>query len=276
MENNISQRVRTRLSAGISVPFDRILSESFALWKKVTAPIAIVLLIIAIPVIVMYVIAMPFMLGLSSFEEVMDVAKNDPHYMKELQQSMAYLIKSSVLGVLLSIVIAPVQAGFLRLCRDTEKTGDVRFNVLFSYFSNPYTLRLMISSVLITLVMSAAGFGLGQLGLAGKLLNVLVLICLSVLLIYVQPFIIFGNAGVGQAFSLSFAVAGKKFFPVLGTLLFYGLLAILGILLCGVGFFFTVAFLPICNYLLYKYSVGFPEDETGEQFTGEPFHHQPM
>ena len=92
-----------------------------------------------------------------------------------------------------------------------------------------------------------------------------VALCIYILTAFVQPLIIFGNAELGNSFSLSFKIAGKAFLPILGYSLLFGIIACAGIVVCCIGVFFTAAFIPVANYLFYKYAIGFPEDEVATE-----------
>ena len=66
---------------------------------------------------------------------------------------------------------------------------------------------------------------------------------------------------VGEIVKGSFAIGNKKWLLVFGLLIVSSLLAqIVGMILCGIGVFFTAAFVYHPIYLVYKNVVGFEDD----------------
>ena len=63
MENNIEQRVNDRIAKGIKFDFDPFFADAWRIFKKVTLTIAGVSFLLAIPVLIVYGIMMPFLMG---------------------------------------------------------------------------------------------------------------------------------------------------------------------------------------------------------------------
>lgn len=67
---------------------------------------------------------------------------------------------------------------------------------------------------------------------------------------------------------LSFDLGNKKWFITFGSILVAGILAeLVGLLLCGIGLFFTAAFVFLPSYFIYKETIGF--EEHGIKLIGE-------
>lgn len=261
MENNIEQIVQDRIAKGIKFNFDSFFADAWRIFKKVTLMIAGVTFLLAIPVLIIYGIMMPFLMGIESFDQYMRIIKHNPYYFQHMQRQPMFLLKQSLVSIIFAILFAPIQAGFLKMCRDADKTGQVNFGTAFYYYKSPFLGRILLSVLILTLVNSGLSVAFGFIPFIGSLMYLGVAICIYVFMAFVQPLIIFGNAELGQAFSLSMKIAGKAFFPILGFSLLFGLLCCLGVIACCIGIFFTIAFLPVANYLFYKNAIGFPEDE---------------
>src|SRR5690606_8621437 len=123
--------------------------------------------------------------------------------------------------------------------------GKVYFASVFSYFRQPYFLRIVGATLLVSVITQLLSFGLGSLGFAGTLLYLILLVIFSTYIVLVHPLIIFGNMNIPQAFRYSYLIVSKKFFSIFGILFVFGLLMGLGALVCGIGLFFTWAFYPI-------------------------------
>lgn len=261
MENNIEQRVQDKIAKGITYNFDTFMADGWRIFKKTALPIAGVSFLLAIPVIIIYAILAPFLFGIESFEQYMNIAKHDPFFMQRMMRSPVFLFKQIALGIVLAVAFAPINAGLLKMCREADKTGEVNFGSAFAYYKAPYFGKLIVVTLLMTVISNLSQFVFGFIPILGPLLNLAVTLGMYVFIAYVQPLIIFGNADLGKAFSLSFALSSKKFAAVLGFSLLFVLLFMLGLIACCIGILFTIAFIPTCNYLLYKHAVGFPEDD---------------
>jgi hypothetical protein len=268
MENfNIEQRIDERIQNGIKFDFDSFFNNGWNLFKKVFLMIAGAIFIMAVPVMIVYVIMMPFLMGISSFDQYMDIVKDNPYYMQQLQRSPMYLLKQSLMTMIFALISAPINAGMVKLCRDADKGEDLRFGTIFSYYKAPYFGKLLVTVLITAFITSACSFAFSFIPILGTFLNLGAVLVVYVMFAYVQPLIIFANADLGKAFSMSFKLAGKTFLSVLGFSLLFGLLCGVGIIGCCIGIFFTAAFIPVCHYLIYKYGVGFPEDELTQDET---------
>ena len=60
----------------------------------------------------------------------------------------------------------------------------------------------------------------------------------------------------------AFSLGNKKWLIVFGLMFVSGLLAeLVGLLLCGIGVLFTMSFVYLPTYFVYKDSIGFEEDD---------------
>ena len=273
--NNIEQRVQDKIAQGITYNFDKFFADGWRIFKKTALPIAGVTFLLAIPVLIIYAILGPFLFGIESFDQYMRIAKHDPYFMQRLTRSPMYLLKQGLLSMIFGVAFAPINAGMLKMCREADKTGEVNFGSAFAYYKAPYYGKLVILTLIMSIGSSVTSYVFGFIPILGSLINLAVILCMYVFLAYVQPLIIFGNADLGKAFSLSFALSSKKFGAVLGFGLLFGLLGGLGFIGCCIGVFFTIAFIPTCGYLLYKHAIGFPEDEEEVQNPGNWQQEQP-
>lgn len=267
-QQTIHQRVDSQINKGFNLSFESVFDNVWSVFKKVTLPMAGAFLILAIPMMIIYAIMMPFMLGINSINQYMEIVQDNPYYFQELQRSPYYLLKQSLFGIIIALLFAPINAGCLQLCRDADKTGEVKFGTIFSFYKGKYLGRLMLVMVITTFIQNGLNIALNFIPVIGQLTYLLLIIVMYVMIIYVQPFIVFADTSVGDSFALSFKLAAKTFLPVLGYGLLFGLLFCLGIFACCIGLLFTAALLPAYNYVMYKRTVGFPEDDVALENQG--------
>src|SRR5687767_6650031 len=158
-EFKIDIRIEKRIQQGkIKFEFDSFFSSGWNIFKKVTLMIAGAIFIMAIPILIVYVIMMPFLLGITSFNAYMDIIQDNPYYMQELQRSPMYLLKQSLMQVIVALITAPINAGMVKLCRDADKDQELRFGTIFSYYKAPYFGKLLVTVLITTLITSGFSF----------------------------------------------------------------------------------------------------------------------
>src|SRR5687767_7571093 len=250
MEQNIQERVNDRIQNGYKYDFNTFFQNGWELWKKTTMMMCGALLILCIPLVIIYAVAMPFLFGISSLEQFMDIAKDDPKYFEELQRTPIFLLKQMGISLLVMLIVAPLHGGCMRLVRAADKGEDTKFGMIFSCYTGKYFGKLLVVTLAVGFVTSGLNIAFGFIPVIGPLINLFCMLAIYSYAAFVQPLIVFADGGVGESFGASFKLAGKKFGGILGLVTLYGLLFIVGACLCGVGMLVTFAFLPICNYLL--------------------------
>lgn len=115
-----------------------------------------------------------------------------------------YLLKQGLLGIVLAVAFAPINAGMLKMCREADKTGKVNFSSAFSYYKAPYYGKLLVAVLVMTVVSNILSVVFGYIPILGSFMSLGLNMCMYVLIAFVQPLIIFGNADIGKAFSLKF------------------------------------------------------------------------
>lgn len=266
IQSNIEDRVNQRIKDGIQYDFDKFFSSGWSIFKQVFLQVLGGILILSVPLIIISLILGPLLSGPSDLNPYDFKPGNDIDlkelFLKIQQQNSSpmYYLRQSILSFLAILISAPLQAGFLKLCREAEKDGP-SFGDLFIYYKNEYTGRIVLAGLITTTLGTVTGLVFNFVPFFGPIINLLLTITFYLLFVFVVPLIIFGNASLGQAFQLSIKLTLNKFLAVLGLTLLFGILSISGLIVCCIGVLLTVAFMPVCNYLLYRFAVGFPEDD---------------
>lgn len=262
MDNDIELRVKDRLAKDLDFNFDRFFADAWKIFKKVTLIVAGITVILAICMIVVYSIILFFMLGPAFIDQLRYAIRYKSFHGRYMfMQTPLFLIIQNLVGIIFAALLAPINAGILKICRDADKTGVVNFGTVFTYYKGPFLLKIMIAAIIIAAISNSLNFLFNFIPIIGPLMYWGVALCIYIFMVFVQPLIIFGNAELGKSFSLSIKITGKAFLPILGYSFLFWLISAAGAVACCIGVFFTVAFVPVSIYLLYKYTIGFPEDE---------------
>ena len=264
MNTYTEQRLEEIGHRGYELRFNEIFDQGFTIWKRVTLPIAGVVLLMALVFVPLYFFAVPVIFG-KSFQEIGDMMQKNPEAFQELMQSWRVQLSFSTLALFITLLVTPISAGFIGMCRDAEYSGGARFGSAFRYYKSPYWGRIFLISLLSFLITALPGYLFGLLGTAGSYINILYSVCVHVFMIFAVPLVIFADASPIQAIGASFKLGAKGFLPLLGFSILAALLVVAGGFVCCVGLLFSLSYAYVINYLAYRQTIGFEEPSQGEE-----------
>jgi hypothetical protein len=271
---NIVERANQRLQQGFKIDFEHFFDRAWQMFKKVWWQILIgYIMIRAVQEIGSRIITPLFMPEMNVDPEQFINGSSVNwreiiNWFTKLQSSPMLHLAVLITSTIAVVVSAPLQAGFLKMCREADVDDGTDIGSLFSYFKGAVAGRVLVAGLIVVLITSVLGFILSYIPIAGTILGIGVNLFLFVLFIFVTPLIIFGNAGITDAFKLSCRLALAKFFPIVGFIFLSYLLMLAGLIGCCIGILVTQAFLWIGVYHIYKDAVGFPEDEIEKEQQG--------
>jgi len=254
------QRLLEIKQNGYRIDVSELWGNGFKIWKKVTAPILCGFLIMGVIAIPFSFLIVPFLYGMG-FPELIKVAQVDPQFMQSITASFDYQLKAALIGLISGVLFAPIAPGFIKMCYDADFNDKIDFSVLFKYYQPKYYGKLIVVTLITLLATTGIGLGLQQLGLAGKISYYVWIVVFHVFMALAVPLIIFADASPLAAIKHSFSVVSKNFFPILGFILLGALFTALGFVVCCIGLLFSMSYMYITNYLIYKQTIGFEEDK---------------
>lgn len=240
-----------RIKSAPSLDFGNIFSDSIELFKKTWIQgflLQLFSMIIMLPLIlIIYVPLIGVMIAQAESGDVNPDAYNAVF----AGFSVLFIILIIVGALVLSTVTIALQAGFFRIMKRLDHDQEVLTSDFFYFIKGKYLGKLfvlMLASVFISTI--------------ATLLCFLPLIYVMVPIYFFTMFFAFNpEFSVGEIVKGSFAIGNKKWLLVFGLLIVSSLLAqIVGMILCGIGVFFTAAFVYHPVYLVYKNVVGFEDD----------------
>ena len=238
------------IAQGNPLDFGDIMSRSFDLFKKVWLQGFLTLILTfacLIPFYLLFYVPMVFM-GIS-----------DPNMLGQGELSapgMIWMIIFLPVLIMVAMVVSiAFTSAFFRICKqkDLEETGADEY---FFFFKGRYMGKMIILG-LITFGLSILGAMLCGIGL----------LYLIVPLSLISVFFAFNpELPPMEIVRGSFQLGNKNWLVIFGLIILMGIIAELGIILCGIGLLFTAMLAKIPLYLIYKSGVGF---ETDNQITEE-------
>lgn len=242
-----------RIKSAPSLDFGNIFSDSLELFKKTWIQgflLQIFSMIIMLPLIL--IIYVP-LIGIMLTQIENGEYEPDAYNAVFAGFSVLFIILIVVGSLVLGTVTIALQAGFFRIMKRLDYDQEVLTSDFFYYVKGKYLGKLfilMLASIFISTI--------------ATLLCFLPLIYVMVPMYFFTFFFAFNpEFSVGDIIKGSFSLGNKKWLLVFGLLIVSSLLAqIVGAILCGIGAFFTTAFVYHPIYLVYKNVVGFEDDNT--------------
>lgn len=172
-----------------------------------------------------------------------------------LQNSSSTFLIGYTLGIaLISSLINPFYAGFLKMADCGEKGEEFNVSTIFEYYRAPYFKEIFISTLLISLISVCIStlLQIGNLNFIGAIISY----SISFFTFLTTPLIIFGNLQAVDAIKSSFAIVKKQPLVLLGLLIVAIIFSILGIFGLCIGIFFSLPFIFSMEYSIYSAIVG--------------------
>lgn len=270
MNTYTEQRLQEINRQGYELKFDEIFSLGFSLWKKVTLPIAGILLLLIIVVGITYGLASSWINGMS-FQEMLEMMQKNPEAYQKQAEGMDVKLRTMLFVACLTILLAPIGPGFMRMCYEADIRGGTHISTVFDYYKPKYWGRILAVSLFSFVLTSGAGLLFGMMGGVGSVFNILFSVIVHVFVFFAVPLIIFAEADPIRALGISFKLGAKGFFPILGFSIIAGFVAVLGVFACCLGFLFSLSYVYVINYLAYRQAIGFEELNPPAEEEATPF-----
>ncbi|GAA4279691.1 hypothetical protein [Gaetbulibacter aestuarii] len=252
--NQITEKIR----AARALDFGIIFNEAIELFKKTWIQgflLQLFTILVMLPLIIM--VYVPF-IGLIIAQEKSRSINEEAISNFFAGMSVLYIAVVIICALVLGAVSIALNAGFFRIMKKLDHNETVSTNDFFYFVKGRY-LGKAFTILIVTFLLSAASL----------LLCYTPLIYLFVPMSYFAVFFAFNpDLSAGEIISQSFRLGNKKWLLSFGLIVVSYLLAqIIGLITCGIGSLFTMAFVYHPVYLIYKHVVGFndpePIDEIG-------------
>lgn len=249
MKNTIG-KIEEIKKNGYSLSFEEVFEYAIENYKKIAVYAGLML------VVFMFLFSIVAFGVLISFFDIESIIKN----FMLMGTSPEAVSKDFMTGYLISIIlitciISPFQAGFLKMADCGEKDEEFHISTIFSYYKNPFLSSIIVSTFIITIIGSGVTLLFENLGY--QFIGTLLSLSINFLTFLTIPLIVFGGLDGIESIKTSIVIILKKPWVLLGILIVGTVLAIVGILGLLIGIVFTIPFLYSINYSIYKAIIGF-------------------
>ena len=258
----INDRIEAIKSNGYSLDFGSVFESAFENYKKIVWYAGLMLLVFSILISITGVMGLIYYIGIENLEAFGEKMKQ---FSAQTAIPLDVSIKLNAGLILISALINPFMAGFLKMADCGEKGEEFHVSTMFTYYKSPYFFNIFIAILLITSINTGLSILLEQAGIA--FMATLISMIISFVTFLTIPFIVFGKLNAIDAIQSSIAIVSKQPLVLLGLIIVAGIFAVLGIFGFCIGIFFTMPFLYSMNYVIYKTIIGIDsENETDDSF----------
>jgi hypothetical protein len=186
----------------------------------------------------------------------------NPNTIEQLEAKMLqpeYLGYQLIGVLLLSSLLSPIGAGFLKMAESGDKDSEFKMSHFLSYYKWTYLIQLVIATFIITLVSNGINSLLTyyKIPFLGSLLSFII----GILTTLTTPLIIFGKQKAIEAIQSSISLTSKQFFTLflLSLVAFFG--SLVGLIGFCVGVIFTIPFSISMQFVIYDVIIGCENQE---------------
>ncbi|NER13916.1 hypothetical protein GWK08_10725 [Leptobacterium flavescens] len=260
------ERIDRILQNGYELDFGDVFNKSFEVYKKSIWMILLGILVVGMITAVLVILLFSVIFGI----QLNDFISLDPA-VSTIGGSVSYFLSTTLFGIVIAALLGPVNAGFLKVCKDAKDNKEPSFSSIFQYYSSEYLGNIIVATVILSIVSGVFSF-ISQFMLSMLFLNYIFSIIFSTLTVLIIPLIIFKDFNAMQAIEYSIKLVSKNFLMVFLLILVGTLASFLGVFLCGIGILFSLPFLYAVYFCTYDAIVGDDESsEIDEIGTGEVY-----
>lgn len=246
---NSFETLTNKIENAKELDFGTIFDQVIELFKKVYLKGFLMLLI---AVVFAFVINIAFtFIGLAPKNTLLADGFEMESFYSFFAMNAIYSIPQTILVTTITMALV---ASFYKICRQTE-IGETVVDDYFYFFKKAYFSKLLTLGMISTAISVIA-----------QLLFVIPAIYVFVPLSYFA--IIFANnpdLSEVEIVKSSFMLGNKKWFLTFGLMFVFGLLGLLGIVLCVVGMLLTISIVYLPIFFIYKQVIGFEDRSEIEQ-----------
>ncbi|WP_130734597.1 hypothetical protein [Flavobacterium sp. J27] len=257
--------IREKIRNGFNLDLGKLIEDCFEIYKKIFLIGGLGFLLVSIFGILFYGFLVAMLYGVSDIAEW-------AMKMEAMQHEIRFIIGNIIMTVFFAALIAPLNAGFLKLCFLSKRNQELKLGVVFDYYKSKYLKDIIIGSVIIaltstTFISAIKVFPFSSFTIFLNLIGVLIQILVSLFTILFIPLVIFGNQNYTDAIQNSIKLTAKKPFHIILALVIAVIGAFLGLIGFCIGVFFTMPLYVAMIFSIYDNIVGVEEynvlDEIG-------------
>ncbi len=255
-----SGKLFERIENSTSLDFGDVFSNSFDLFKKVWVQGFVHLLIsmlVMLPLFFIMYIPIFALAGLAGIEGSYNEYGDYPSEELSIGLTILFVVLVLVVSMIATALQFGITAHYYRVCKQAD-LGLPETSSYFMFLKGKYLGKIFVLAI--------ATFGIALLA---------ILLCYLPILYVMVPLQLLGvifafnpDLSANDLIKASFKLGNKIWLVAFGLIFISSILSqLVGMLLCFVGIFFTASFIYMPVYYMYKNTIGFENDESGNNET---------
>ena len=247
---------------GYNLDFSDVFNHAFENYKKIALYAGLILLVFG------FLAALIF--G-STIGAIFGIGKLSNDYILNFKLenlSQLYLVYYIGATALMSSLVAPFTAGFLKMAECADKDEEFNVSTIFTYYKTKHFAQIFIATILITLINNSISVFLEISNF--KSLAFIISLLIPYFTFLTIPLIIFGNLRALDAIKSSFIIITKQPLVLLGLMLMIIVAVIIGFFGCCIGVLFTIPFSYSMSFAIYDAILGVDKKEDSIDSIGNP------
>jgi len=250
---------------GYTLDFATVFNHAFENYKKIALYFGLIVLVFSVIFLFALFSVLFAYYGVESMSK--DFLENFDNQEQTYVQMFISLLATSVVSGL----VAPFSAGFLKMADCADKDEEFNVSTIFTYYKTHHFSQIFIVGFIIAIIGGAISTVIGNYFTeVGSLCMSLLLNLIITFLTYITiPLIIFGNLKALEALKSCLIVISKSPFMIF-ALVFVGFIGSLtGLVGCCITIIFTLAFNTSMTYATYYAIFNMEEDEDSIDSIGQ-------
>lgn len=250
-ENVNNKVIEDKINNGYSLEIGNIIDSSLEIFKKIVWTAGLGYFLVFSLLIIITLIGVNLFVDIDQLKEFTELMQ-DPAFLENNPNIMFY---NAIAIVGMGIIFAPLNAGFLYLCRLAHLNKEFSISDLFKYYTNKKAMDLILGTLIVSLISFGFSIALELVNL--KLVSFVISISISLFTLLFIPLILFADQNFSQALSKSIKLVVKSPFTILGAMIIGVLFAFVGLIALCIGMLFTLSFMSCVQYTIYDKIIGF-------------------
>lgn len=261
----IKDRIENIRTNGYELNFGTVFESAFENYKKIAVYAGLMLLVFSILFTILMMVGIISYIGVENLE---DFSRKMRDFSELEAKPLEILLPLDAGILLLSGLLNPFFAGFLKMADCGEKNEEFHVSTMFTYYKSPYFLNIFLAIIITSFINVGLSTFLEFIGF--KIIGTILSLMISFATFLTIPFIVFGNLNAIEAIKSSIIVVLKQPLVLLGLIIVAGIGSIIGIFGLCIGIFFTIPFMYSMNYEIYNSIIGdYSKNELDEIGTSE-------
>jgi uncharacterized membrane protein len=247
----VKARIAEIKTNGYELDFGIAFENAFENYKKIAVYAGLMLFVFFILLTIIMSTGIVSYVGVENMEEF---SKQLKHLTSLKVMPLNIAIPVNGILILISGILNPFIAGFLKMADCGEKGEEFHVSTMFTFYKSPYFINLFMATLIVAFFSVGLSILFQFLGLS--FIGTVISLTISFITLFTVPLIVFGKLNTIEAIRSSIIIVSKQPIVLFGLIIVTVIGVALGLFGFCIGLFFTWPFLYSMEYSLYNSIIG--------------------